>query len=125
MKSKLLLRLTLLACLASLPGLAANWRGALVDAKCYASMQRNVNPAETHPASTDTGRAIRYCSPNQKTKWFAIVQQDGVVLSLDPTGNQKAAALFLKVGKRSPYPVHAKGEKSGDTLNIDEISPIE
>jgi hypothetical protein len=122
MKSKQLLRLTSLACLASLPALASNWAGALVDAKCYASMQRNVNPAETHPASTDTRRAIRYCSPNQKTKSFAIVQQDGLVLNLDPSGDQKAAALFLKVGKRSPYPVHAKGEMSGDTLKVDEIS---
>jgi hypothetical protein len=41
------LRLTALFCWSAVLGLAGSWSGNLVDSKCYASEERNVNPTDT------------------------------------------------------------------------------
>ena len=114
-------QLAVLLGLASSPALAANWSGPLVDSKCFEARQRNRNPFETHPASTDVGEAIRYCSPKAKTKSFGVVQPDGTVLKLDSGGNEKARQLILKAGK-APYKVEVAGEKAKNTIKVDTIS---
>jgi hypothetical protein len=80
-----LMRLVSLCCFASTLGFAGSWSGALVDSKCYATMRGNVNPHETGFAASDQGYPIRYCSPNAKTKAFAVVQQDGMTIDLAPS----------------------------------------
>ena len=116
----LTLRLALLLSLASMLSFAENWSGALVGSECYAASLRNVH-AE-HPGSTDTKQPIRYCSPNEKTKSFSIVQTSGATLNLDSDGNEKARELFLKEGKKSPFMVNVTGELAQDTLKLDTIS---
>ena len=44
---KLALRAAALLCLSSAPGVAANWTGFLVDARCFGARERNVNPTDT------------------------------------------------------------------------------
>jgi hypothetical protein len=114
------LRVTLLLSLASAPIIAASWSGALVDSECYAAAQRNVNPGE-HPGSVDTKRPIRYCSPNEKTKSFAVVDPNGV-FSLDSDGNEKARQLIMKEGKKSPFTVIVTGEMIQHIVKVDTIS---
>ena len=115
----LTLRLTSLVFLASALSFAASWFGALVDSECYASVQRNVSPG--HPASHNTSRTLRVCSPNEKTKSFSVVPHDGEALRLDSDGNEKARELVLKGGKK-PYMVNVTGEMTQDTLKVDTIS---
>ena len=58
-------KLAILICLASTLGLAESWSGALVDSKCFASEESNVN---LHDSLTnvdrDRGMEIRFCSPS-------------------------------------------------------------
>ena len=115
----LTLRLTFLFSLGSVLSFAASWSGALVDSECYATAQRNVSPG--HPASHNTSRTIRTCSPNEKTKSFSVVQH-GEALSLDSNGNEKARELVLKGGKKSAYMVNVTGDLTQDTLKVDTIS---
>src|SRR5579862_3117097 len=103
-----ILRLTFLVPLACALSSAAQWSGALVDSACYASAQGNVSGG--HPGSTNSKRPIRYCSPKDNTKAFAVVPHDGTTFNLDSDGNEKARALVLKEGKKSPYMVNVTGE---------------
>ena len=103
---------------------AGTWSGSLVDSKCYASEQRNVNPTDTLTlVDRDQNLAIRYCSAKSKTKSFAIVQHNGVSLQLDIEGNAKAAALVQKSRKRSPFAVDFTGEILGTRVKLDSIRP--
>jgi len=115
-------RLAFLPLLAPMLALAENWSGVLVDSKCYAGTQRNVNPRENSSVGSDTSRAIRFCSPGAKTKLFAVVQRDGFAFNLDSIGNKKASELLLKAGKKSLYIVTVTGERSGDKVRADAIS---
>jgi hypothetical protein len=116
----LTVRLAFFLSLASVPSFAAHWSGALVDSECYATAQKNVS--FEHPGSTNTRRPIRSCSPNEKTKSFAIVQVNGMAISLDSDGNEKARAFVLKEGKKSPFMINVVGEMSQDALKVDTIS---
>jgi hypothetical protein len=113
------LRLAFLLSLGSVLSFAAEWSGALVDANCYATMQHNTSHG--HPGSTDTKRAIRSCSPNEKTTSFAVVQQVGMTFNLDSGGNDKARELVLKAGKKSPFMVSVTGDVTEDTLKVNTI----
>lgn len=117
-----LLRIVVLACFTTILGTAGTWSGALVDAKCYASRQTNVNPFETSPGSMDTQSAIRYCPPSAKTKVFAIVQQDGSAFTLDSSRNNKIVKFLQKTGKRSIYVVDVTGAMHRNALTPDLIS---
>ena len=102
---------------------ADTWSGALVNAKCYSAAERNVNPTDTSTAvDRDRGEEIRYCSPNAKTKLFAVVQQDATSFELDPSGNAKAADLVRRTGKKQPFFVTVTGELKEHTVRVDEIS---
>jgi len=116
----LILRLVSLCCLTSMLGFAGSWSGVLVDSKCYAS---RLNDRSDTPSwvNWDRGLAVRYCSPNKKTRSFAIVQQDGWTYKLDPAGNEKALALLQRKDKNSLYVVAIKGEMDRNILKVDAI----
>jgi hypothetical protein len=118
------MRLAALFCLTSTLSFGGSWPGTLVDSKCYASEERNVNPTDTLThVDRDQNQEIRYCSPSAKTKSFALVQQDGRSFQLDSTGNARAAELVRKTGKRSRLAVVLTGELSGNTIQVESISP--
>jgi len=102
---------------------AGTWSGVLVDAKCYAAEQRNVNPTDTETAvDIDKGYEIRYCHPKTKTKSFAVVDAYGGILKLDSAGDAKASEFVRNAGKKHAYDVAVRGEKSGNVIQVDSIS---
>ena len=118
------LRLGVLLCVAPLLAVAGDWSGALVDANCYANKESNTRPQDTQQ-NVDRNRDLEiwYCTPTAKTKSYAVVQNDGATLKLDPTGNQKAAALVQQTGKKSLYAVQVKGNQTNtNTVAVNSIS---
>jgi hypothetical protein len=114
----------LLASLLS-PGLlfAGNWTGYLVDSHCYASEERNVNPTDTETSvDRDKDLEIRYCSPNKKTKAFAVVDDGWKELRLDPQGNAKAADLVRAASKKGPLTVTVSGQFAGKNLQVSTLA---
>ena len=76
-------RLAFLLSVSSVFSFAGAWSGALVDSKCYASIERNVNPTDTLTSvDRDKNLEIRYCSPSAKTKSFALVPPTGEAFRL-------------------------------------------
>jgi hypothetical protein len=119
---KPMVRVAVVLCLASAPGIAESWRGALVDSKCFDSEQRNINPFEPYH---DDELDVRLCRPNAHTKLFAIVQHDWVDLKLDSEGNAKAAEIVRSADKKKIYwGVVVTGEKTKNTLKVESISAI-
>ncbi len=117
------MRLTALLCLSSVLSFAGIWTGALVDSKCYASEERNVNPTDTMTyVDRDRNLEIRFCSPRAKTKSFAVVQADGTIVTLDAVGNAKAAEFVRATGKQSRFAVVVTGALSKDTISVDSIA---
>jgi hypothetical protein len=117
------MRVAILLFLASAPGFAGTWSGSLVDSKCFAASERNVNPNDTMTAvDRDQNQEIRYCSPGSKTKWFAVVNSDGLSFMLDSAGNAKAAEFVRSAGKKSRIPVVVTGELTNHTITVDSIS---
>ena len=105
---------------------AKSWSGALVDSKCYQYEELNVNPSDTLTSvDRDGRREVTFCSPSKKTKSFAVVQQFGPTLTLDSTGNTKAAELVRKIGKKSLLVVVVTGETDKSTIKVDAISITE
>ncbi len=115
-------RLAVFLFLASGPAWADGWSGMLVDSKCYASEERNVNPTDTAMADRDMNGEVRYCSPSAKTKAFAVVQPDWSSLKFDSAGDAKAAELVRKAGRKSYFSVVVTGERTKDTINVKSIS---
>jgi len=112
-----------LLCLSSTLSYAGTWSGTLVDSKCYANEERNVNPTDTLTSvDRDQNQEIRYCAPSAKTRTFAVVQHDGLIFNLDSVGNAKAAELVRKVGKKSRFAIVIMGEVSGHEIKVDSIS---
>jgi hypothetical protein len=117
------LRVAALLALSGALGFAQNWSGSLVDSKCYASEERNVNPTDTLiSVDRDGNREIRFCSPSSKTKSFALVPFDGRTVNLDPSGNAKASELVRTNHKRRPFFVTVSGEIVGEAIRVDSIS---
>jgi hypothetical protein len=113
----------MLFCLSSALSFAGSWSGVLVDSKCYASEERNVNPTDTMTfVDRDQNLGIRYCSPKEKTKSFALVQSDGSTFQLDSAGDTKAAELVRTTGKRSRFAVTVTGELGKNTIQVDSVS---
>lgn len=122
---KLTIPLALLFSLSVLSCFSETWSGMLVNAKCYAAEQRNVNPLDTETAvDTDKGFEIRYCTPKPKTKSFAIVRPDGRALRFDSAGDAKAAAYVQSAGKQRLYEVTVTGEMSGKRIQVASITPV-
>lgn len=115
-----MLGFALLLLFQSAPG---TWSGALVDAKCYAAQERNVNPTSTLMAvNVDRDAEIRYCRPGPKTKFFTIVDHDGISFTLDSAGNTKAAALVPATPKHSRIMVTVTGEQAGKSIRVGSLA---
>jgi len=109
--------------LGSSPALAENWTGYLVDAKCYASEERNVNPfAASFDANHDRGREIRVCRPKVRTRKFAVVDSNGQSFQLDPSGNAKAADFVHRIGEQRILNVTVTGDRHDHTVTVESIS---
>ncbi len=112
-----------LLCLFSAVSFAGTVTGVLVDSKCYAAEERNVNPTDTETyVDRDGSLEIRYCRPRAKTKSFAIVTPDGESFEFDSAGNAKAAELVGKTGKKSGYEVVVIGGMSKHIIQVESIS---
>ena len=119
----LVLRLACLWCLASL-SFAMNISGWLVSSKCFASVEGNRGDIPSY-VNWDLNGAIRYCSPNKKTKSFTVVEQnDGLPFKFDAAGNEKALALGLNASKEFAYMVKVEGLTSRNTLAVQTISIV-
>jgi hypothetical protein len=116
--------LAALACLMAAPVFAQSWSGYLVDAKCYDSEERSVDPFGTAPpVSRDKNLEIGMCTPSFKTRSFAVVQPDELrSFYLDAAGNAKAAGLVERTGKRSFHKVTVTGEMFVDVIEVKSIS---
>jgi len=113
-----------LVCMAAMPALANSWSGYLVDSRCYASEERSVSPNYTYNhAYRDTDNEIRMCSPNAKTKSFSIVVHSGFGFRLDPVGNEMAAELVQRLGKKRRLEVTVTGEMGKDLIEVGSLSP--
>jgi len=119
----LAMRLAALVCLSSALSFAGSWSGALVDSKCWRNEELNVNPTDTSTyVDRDRNMEIRYCSPNAKTKSFAVVQSDGRSFTLDSEGDARAAELVRNTGKKSLFAVVITGEMTQHTVKVESIS---
>jgi len=117
------MRIITVLCLSSTFAYAGKWSGTLVDSKCFAFAELNVNPTDTSIfVDRDQNQELRLCSPGAKTKSFAVVQHDGASFKLDPAGNAKAAEIVRNTAKKSRLPVVVTGEMSGNTIRVDSIS---
>jgi hypothetical protein len=105
------------------PVFAESWTGDLVDSKCYASEENNVNPFDPpNNVNHDRGYEIRVCRPNARTKAFTVVNSDGQSVQLDASGNVKATDLVRQADRKSRLLVTVTGEKQKDTVRVDSIS---
>jgi hypothetical protein len=122
---KLTVRLTALLCLASGLGFADSWSGVLVDSKCYASEESNVNPDDTDTyVDRDRNFELRYCHPTARTKSFAIVQESGESLKLDSASDAKAAEIARNGDKKANVFVAVTGERNKRTIQVNSISLV-
>jgi len=116
------IRFAMFFILVSAPGRARSWSGALVDAKCFAGEERNVSPHDTLIAvDRDRYQEIWFCSPNKKTKAFAVVERQGPSFELDSAGNAKAAEVVRAAGKKNILVVEVTGEMTKNTVKVDSI----
>lgn len=123
---KPVIQLGTLLCTAASACLAGTWSGALVDARCYRSELDNVAPTQSMTYATrDMGYSVRYCSPNVKTKTFAVVEDNWNVIFLDMAGNAKAVQLVRQAGNRRPIEVTVTGGMNKNTVKADSISRAE
>jgi hypothetical protein len=113
-------QLIVFGALASTVALAGTWSGSLVDFECYARDERNITKDQY--VEHDGDFEIRQCTPNVRTKSFAVVQQSGEMFKLDTSGNAKAAELVGASGKKSRLHVTITGEMSKDTVRVDSIA---
>lgn len=109
--------------LCSTPALAGSWTGVLVDGKCYANEESNVNPDDIGvDAARDRNLEVRYCRPTPHTKSFTLVQPDGQSFVLDAAGNQKAAGIAARAPKKSHLVVTVNGEANRGTIAVTAVS---
>lgn len=119
------LRLIVVSIFVSAAAFPATWSGVLVDSKCYAAEERNVNPHDSLTAvDRDKYQEFWYCSPTKKTRLFAVVQNDGAVVPLDPATNPKIEELVRQAGKQSPFAVIVIGERTDRLVRVDTISKL-
>jgi len=117
------MRLVAIFCVLAGLAFAENWRGALVDAKCYDAEQRNVSPRnEDFWVNRDRGLEVWYCAPQKKTKSFEIVDYDGYVYKFDSAGDSQAAQLLQTAAKKSTYVVDVTGRMSQKTIAVQSIA---
>jgi hypothetical protein len=119
-RMKFHLRIAVLLCLVSTLGRAESWRGILVDSKCYDSAARNISPWEPyHNEALDA----RLCRPTDRTKVFAILQDDWTRLKLDSAANPQAAEVVRSADKKRHYwGVVVTGKRDKDTVKVETIA---
>jgi hypothetical protein len=99
-----------------------------VDAGCFQSEERNVNPDYINvPGARDLDFEIRACFPRaNKTTTFIVILSSGEILKLDPPGNTQAAKLVNAAGKppkrQRHFAVNITGIISNDTIHVDSIA---
>ena len=106
--------IALLFCLCTV-GFAETWSGYLVDSSCWRNRQENVS-LDTSPVSRNMRMDLFYCLPTAKTKRFAVVLPDWSALLLDSAGNERAADLVRRAGKRPLIDVTVSGVRNGKTI---------
>jgi hypothetical protein len=111
--------IVLLFCLCT-AGFSATWSGYLVDSGCWRDRQENVS-LDTSPVSRDMRMDLHYCLPTARTKRFAVVLPDWSALLLDSAGNERAADLVHRAGKRPLIDVTVRGVRHGDTILSESI----
>ena len=122
---KLTVRLTALLCLVCGLSFADSWSGVLVDSKCYAAEERNVNPDDTDTSvDRDRNFELRYCHPTPRAKSFAIVLESGEFLKLDSASDAKAAEIARNGNKKSNVFVAVTGERNKRTIQVNSISLV-
>jgi hypothetical protein len=118
-----MIRLFAFAAIFSAFAWADTWTGSLVDAKCFAAAERNVNPTDTLTfVDRNGGEEVRSCAPTHKTKLFALVPSVGDALELDGTGNAKALELLKSAGKTNWIEVVITGEPAAKGIKVDSLS---
>ena|SRR5215469_16890507 len=115
------MRLASLLFCASTIGFAGNWSGYLVDSRCYAIEQTNVSE-DTTAVSRDMNGEVRYCSPNARTKKFAVVLNDWTSLKFDSAGNARASGLVRQAHKGFVFEVWVGGVRNKNTIKVGGIS---
>jgi len=119
----LLMRFVILSLVASGLGFAQSMSGFLVDSKCFAAMERNVNPTDTMTnVDRDRNWEIRYCAPNSKSKTLALVDADGLRYKLDAAGNEKALELVRNTKEKKYFEVDVDGDVNGYTIEVESIT---
>ena len=119
------LRLAIVVCFASPAAFPATWSGVLVDSKCYAAEERNVDPHDTLTnVDRDKYQEFWYCSPNKKTRSFGVVQDDGTMVRLDPAANAKVEEVVRQAGKQTPFAVTVTGERTDRLVKVETISKL-
>ena len=114
---KTLAKLGVGLCLVTGLTFAANeeYRGKLVDAKCYGT-NSSVKPAD---------KIAQTCAPTAATTDFGLRTADGKVRMFDAAGNEKAAKAFqeglLKSDKDGDFHVSIMGSRHGDTLKVESV----
>jgi hypothetical protein len=118
---KFAIRLSALACLSSVLGLAESWSGTLVDSKCWNNEENDTRGTSVY-VDRDRNLEVRLCSPKANTKSFALVLPDGFNLKLDASGNAKAAEIVQSASRKSTVFVAVTGEASKNEIKVDSIS---
>jgi hypothetical protein len=121
-----MIRLAAVLFLATALGFAETWSGYLVDSKCYATEQRNVNPFDTSPyVDSDRNHDLVACRPRPRTKSFTLVDENGLTYKLDSAGDSRAADLIGNAARKSPIKVTITGEIAAKrTIKVDSISLV-
>ena len=114
------MRLLPLLILTSGLAFAETWSGYLVDSKCYAEAQTNINK-DASTVERDMSVEIRQCSPRAGTKDFSVVLPNWDSLKFDSAGNAKAAEIVRSANPK-PMPVTVTGNRNRDAIRVDSIS---
>jgi len=113
----------LILLLAPSMALAENWSGFLVDSRCYASEERNVNAADTQPhVDSDMNWQVRFCAAGTKTRDYAVVPEDWQSLKFDPAGNARAHELVRQLARKHLLRVVVSGDRNRKTIQVRSIS---
>jgi hypothetical protein len=122
----LMIRLATLLTLASTLSFAGTWSGYLVDSKCYATEQRNVNHFDASSyVDRDRDFDIKACHPSPHTKSFTLIDPNGLTYRLDSAGDTRAAGLIRNAPKKSPLQVTITGQMAAKhTVKVDSITMV-
>ena len=115
------MRLMLISALFGVIGYTQGWPGYLLDARCYASQEENVNHTQ-NGTDRNVGFEISFCHPTAKTRSFVFIQQDGSPFYLDSAGDAKAAELVRANVREARGLVALTGTKIERTIHVTSIS---